>query len=615
MDYTTTKLQQLKSYPTYQFHSLVKSGTLAAEDIFKICILETFAWMRERLSNYKTLPTEVVMPEPVDFKNMSLDRLHSFVVNTGLVIDVVYVEKKGLWSFCLTEPDMGANPGTPDERKPVFGRTFSTEISFIIGEKEVEAGVRIICSEPVDCDQSCEGFRPAIVRALFDNDKLFFECENYKLDDKPVLLQNKSALGFVGSMLANPNFDLPIVFVAEGAYPKEEKKDVIFENVLASLGAPAYMTGSIWLNGNDPKYEKLTNKIQESQKVEKKRQQTVNYATLAKSFVAQAIVVFVEGQYYGQLMSKHGIFIEDGMIVAARKGKVLFSYRDNDYSGGIPEFEKKLKKKVRAIPKHQNYFFGNIGRHSDAKLIEVQLKRNASGTYESEIERLNEENRLLSAKIDELSQQETDRNGLMEDMQQYKRNLKDEKRLNESLQDQNKSLNDQVARSKEALERANAIVKFYDKQWKLAVEFPTEKSKIPGWIRKTFSDTIYLTKRAETSLDKYEGQLKFADFCDAIVYLDAYGRFKQGKLDNEGLSIYSARNGWNPEGCGKESMQMRRDDYTVNYEGKSGIMNLHLKSGVSNGELMRIYFLWDDEMKKVVIGYMPGHLATRKKGT
>ena len=126
MLYTTTKLQQLKSYPTYQFHSLIKSDTLVAEDIFKICILETFRWLRGRLSNYKTLPSEIMLPEPEEYAKFQLDQLHSFVVNSGVVIDIVYVEKKGLWSFCLTETDMGANIGKPDERKAVNGRTFAT---------------------------------------------------------------------------------------------------------------------------------------------------------------------------------------------------------------------------------------------------------------------------------------------------------------------------------------------------------------------------------------------------------------------------------------------------------------------------------------------------------
>ena len=70
MVYTTTKLQQLKSYATYQFHTLVKSDELKSADVFKICILETFRWLRGRLSEYKNLPSEIVLPEPEEYDRL-----------------------------------------------------------------------------------------------------------------------------------------------------------------------------------------------------------------------------------------------------------------------------------------------------------------------------------------------------------------------------------------------------------------------------------------------------------------------------------------------------------------------------------------------------------------
>ena len=37
----TTQLRQIKSYPTYQLHAYTRSSSSAAEDMFRICILET----------------------------------------------------------------------------------------------------------------------------------------------------------------------------------------------------------------------------------------------------------------------------------------------------------------------------------------------------------------------------------------------------------------------------------------------------------------------------------------------------------------------------------------------------------------------------------------------
>ena len=49
----TTQLRQIKSYPTYQLHAYTRSSSSAAEDMFRICILETMKWLRSRLSRFR----------------------------------------------------------------------------------------------------------------------------------------------------------------------------------------------------------------------------------------------------------------------------------------------------------------------------------------------------------------------------------------------------------------------------------------------------------------------------------------------------------------------------------------------------------------------------------
>ena len=357
-------------------------------------------------------------------------------------------------------------------------------------------------------------------------------------------------------------------------------------------------------------------KAEQPKEVKKKeRLQTVDYEGLAKSFVTQAVVVYAEGKYYRNLQEKHGVKLSDGDILVMRKGRELLSFAWPEYGDDLKAMERKLKNEVRALSKHQNYWFGNIGRHSDAKLWEVQIRRSVTGTYEIVLESLREENRILSEKINELSQQESDRNNLMDELQNVKKVLKSsEAKLKDSVvREENLSVQNQ--NYEKVIKKANDIAKFYDEQWKEAAGFPTEIDKVCGWTKKRFPDTIYVTKRAESACNKYDGAISISNLCDGIVYLDAYARYKLRKIDEETLSLYAARNTWSPCGCGKETLKMRKDDYNVSYEGKTGILDLHIKSGVSSSELLRIYFLWDDELKKVVIGYMPGHLATKKKGT
>ena len=60
---------------------------------------------------------------------------------------------------------------------------------------------------------------------------------------------------------------------------------------------------------------------------------------------------------------------------------------------------------------------------------------------------------------------------------------------------------------------------------------------------------------------------------------------------------------------------MHRSDYTVTVDGTQYILDQHIKHGVHAEELIRIYFCWDDDKKKIMIGSMPEHLATVRNST
>ena len=105
---------------------------LPAEQVFCICVLETLHWLRSRLKKFSSLPEDICTPEPAQYEAFSMQQLHSFHSSVGAAVDVIYLENRGLWSFQITEPDIGANLGTPQERPAVSGRIFETEISFLL---------------------------------------------------------------------------------------------------------------------------------------------------------------------------------------------------------------------------------------------------------------------------------------------------------------------------------------------------------------------------------------------------------------------------------------------------------------------------------------------------
>ncbi|MBP1535197.1 MAG: hypothetical protein IK999_13905, partial [Ruminococcus sp.] len=239
MSYTTTKVQALKSYPTYQFYAKANSKALAVNDVFKICILETLRWIRARLEGHNELPEELDTPEPEQYADFKDDMLTSFSYNSGFQIDVIYIDTLGVWSFRITEPDMGANLGTVNERPSVNGRTFTTEISFRKNETDVEIGVKTICSEPADNTTDCEVFRPRVVRALAENRDLRIIHSGWILNGDPLEIRSKNDLEMFSDIFDDPERSLPVIIIADSK--TEVKKTVTVEaaqeSMVSSLGS------------------------------------------------------------------------------------------------------------------------------------------------------------------------------------------------------------------------------------------------------------------------------------------------------------------------------------------------------------------------------------------
>lgn len=212
MQYATTKIKAVKSYPTYQLHAETASKNAQAEDVFKICILETYRWIRSRLESFDNIPKQLDTPLPEEYELLKLEELYSFSIDTGFTIDVVYVRSKKIWSFSITEPDMGANIGTDRERQPVFGRSFCTDISFRLKENNVEVGIRTICSEPVDSNVDCEVFRPALVKSLANNPLVGLK-EFFAINGQAVDVSTKSIAERVTMYIEDYRGSLPVVLV------------------------------------------------------------------------------------------------------------------------------------------------------------------------------------------------------------------------------------------------------------------------------------------------------------------------------------------------------------------------------------------------------------------
>ena len=215
MKYQTTNLQPIKRYPTYQFHADTAQKKLPVSQVFCICVLETLRWLRSRLQS-STACRQTSAPRsrkttPI-FPRSNCIRSAFPWASTWTCF---YLENRGLWSFHLSEPDAGANLGTPRERAAVNGRIFETDISFLMHKERVEVGIRTICSEPSDSSAPCEVFRPMVVRALAQNPNVGFVQNGFVLDGKPMEICAKGDFAHFAALYQAADFDMPLIVIAD----------------------------------------------------------------------------------------------------------------------------------------------------------------------------------------------------------------------------------------------------------------------------------------------------------------------------------------------------------------------------------------------------------------
>lgn len=636
MNYQTTKIKPLKSYPTYQFHAYTDSDSLGVNDVFKICVLEIFRWLRLRLNSFGNLLQDLNLPAPEEYTDFDERTLHSFSLELGATINSLYLDKSGIWTLNITESDMGANIGTATERLPVQGRIFSTDIALKKKNDCVEFGVRITCSEPYDIIANCEVFRPTFVKILSMNKNVGFR-NHCRIDGEVISISTKNDVERLCDIMNDTNFDMPLVLISD---PEEKEIIPVFSEIklysndtisykfnlgikdLSSLPINVDMSKvSIELKEpltpNNSKSSEIKSNVESKNnyEVKKVRPNTIDYHKLAKSLVGFAIVCKVEENCFKILNNKLEIEMFNGDVLLCNHGKVFDEYKFTEYENDLNLFTRRIKDIIKSFPKGNPYSFGEIVFISDARLLEIEEKRNADLTLEEQSELLKQENEELKKQLKEYEQQSIAVRQNSDELRILQKQIKALENENTYCKLHDDETNIKLKQIENAYRRSSEIIDFYKIKSQKASIFPTKKDDICTWIEKEFSSNILLAPRAKSELKKYSGSLNVAMFCDGIYFLNGYADYRKGAISKEHLELYSENCGWDVEFCGKEALKVRRDDYIATVDGEKYLLDLHIKYGVNSQQLIRIYFCWDELKSKVVIGSMPGHLATVKQST
>ena len=421
MEYIATKLQPIKSYPTYQLHAFTANDKLGADKVFGICVLETLKWLRLRLNQYDTLPPELTAPEPENYENFSVEQLTSFNINVGAAMDCTFIPGQGVWSLRITEPDIGENLGTETERLPVNGRTFRTEISFRSHSDSVEIGVRTTCSEPSGCNEPCSVFRPAVVRELANNPNAGLVIEGFRLNGQPLMVTNQTELCNLERLLNSDEFDMSLAIIADSGSEQPVKTDISLpdKNTLSFTGFGSMNfttdltadTSKVTIKTNavktdKKKAEKEVPKDIPAEKTNDKKQPVFCYEKLAGKEMGFAVVCFVTENCFGLLKNKLGINIATNEIIVLDNGREIERLHYSETT--IENIYKRLKSELRDMLKRSSFTYGDVLFYSEARLADLRKRRHENISLEDKLNIYKQENSELRAHNRELSQQNTD---------------------------------------------------------------------------------------------------------------------------------------------------------------------------------------------------------------
>lgn len=591
-----SKLAFFKQYYTYQaFLEIHPTRSISLEDCYKKTILYIMRWFRNRLGEevFEKYPETVFLrddyPEPENYKDFSLEDSKNINGFNFIDFETAYINDKCSWLACLTEPDNG------NENSGVQGRTFITEFFVNKLSESVALGIREACREPESNSEDASGFRPGFVRDIFfDDDVIITEFgigKEYAFAKKPVILNGKSGEAcerLYSDLIISDKRQMPVLFVP-GDYYKKYSSEV--DRKTQSLLGFAHVV--VWEGSS----AKLFNQAMKSEEL----------AEVAN-----------EGQLIFYRTTNHS------------------EYDSDYYEGENEELLEEIRTRAHKEPCRKNYDFldftfkpswWELDKINNTKDLDT---KELSDAYEKEISKLKIEISDLRTdiegrqrKIDSLESEnkKLDKNHtkLASDwLKSIEENkalaVENENQKNEIRKYESKALNDEIIR--------RGLISSEKERYQPLLNLPNvtreKKDELVKWIETYYSDVMELHPDAVKSLKDDNRNIDWHRLCMMIHYLAGYTRYRNeggAAINYEAAREYDPENSGykvEPAGSGQGAMEIHKDKYLLRVDGRDVLMDMHIKYGKGkDANMIRVYFYYDADKKKSVIGYLPNHLPTR----
>lgn len=594
------------SYPTYQLYAIAGKGKSTSPDnVLKITVLETMKWLRQRFRAFE-LPEELKMPEPDDYEAFDLLSLHSFYLDMGYKLQVIWLADRGIWTLQLTEPDMGASPGAAvQERMPVPGRLFETNVSYNRIADGVECGFKTVVHEPKGTEGFCEVFRPAFTKYLARNPKVGL-WHTWQLLDEAHLLSGSAVMKCLKKWLSAPDRMMPAVIFSEYASVPETSPICMFHMDMPSIYDPdRALCRSLGLS-----IPAQTEKQMLDPAV------PLDFTSLTRYRMGYAQFFILPASNREEFTNIVGQQIGNGEILIIEPSAFGRKITVLPFNRIMREPESVLQELdifVQNYPKGKPMTFGKCVFRPEALDLQgedlLKLYHSKEEMAKSFLIYKSEMESQFNKKLADIAEELNDSEKRNERFRAKFVELENEKKL--------------ILECAEVTETRHKIqMTEKDSQiehFKMLQHRPKKPSEVAMWIEQCFGERLIFHERAKAMMGKVQpNDVDMSLLCDALEYLAIeYRNELVGQIDE------TARNTMCSNKYGRPflvvptksiSVEMYPANYKIKYNiGHTGkpvesLLNLHLKVGNDSSNLLRIYFLYDKEKKIIVVGSLPKHL-------
>ena len=592
------------SYPTYQLYALAGVTRPDPDTVLKIAVLETMKWLRERFRE-RSVPNVFCLPDPAKYQDCSLSDLRDFECDDGCQVKAVWLHNDRLWAFRLTEPDQGTKQQDGSVRRlPVPGRVFQTDVSYRVMNNVVECGFQTTVHEPPGTAAPCEVFRLGFIKPLAANPGIGLRQGDYEIIPAAHKLDSAAAIRRFHSWRSDRLTSLPAVLIPEGAAvsgacpdPKEIALKIAAEGLLPALGTAPRLP---------------------AQSAAAERQPAFDTQAMARSLMAYAQLFLVPAAQIATCREITGIDL-DGAAAALAEPKI--------FGGSLRIFPARGGEKSRQ--ETQISIDGAARNYSKGKAVpfgKVLFLDRAMSIRQATQEMLRQEKEVIissfRAKMEDLGDKHA------EEVRTLREVIGAKEAKLERLGDQILQMEETNARLR--IETQGQIAEYQKQLAEAQVEAerlrkvlarPGDKDRVPDWAEKEFEGRLIFHKRAKDLLaGAPANSVDLKLLCDALEFLATdYRDFLLGVADGDALKLRCSQKYNRPfevTGNSDMSVDMYPQDYKIKYYiGFKGnpidsVLDRHLKVGIDSDKLLRIYFLFDEDKKLIVVGSLPAHLRT-----